>query len=557
MKILVVDDEDLNAFFLKKMLGKDGHEVSVANDGEQAIEKVSEDIPDLILMDILMPKLDGYEATKILKKKYEGKFLPIIFVSALSANEALIKCLEHGGDDYISKPIDKEVLTAKIVAMGRTIRLHQVNENQNNILKKQQAQLDHEKRLAEEIFSNLLHKNDYDPEFIRFYHKPADTFNGDVLLAVKSPRGGVNILLGDFTGHGLVAAICALPVVEIFYAMSIKGYLIQDILLEINYKICSLLPKGRFFAANMIHINQGANYLEIINAGMPDVLIYNEKKGIQKRFISHNIPLGIMDNSEFEISSEIHEFESGDHIFAYSDGLLEAENIDSTIFYGQTRLEQIIENNLESPNMVNTVQTDLELFSDKEDYSDDVSLLEIVCSVPQKKIISTSLKENRVKGNWEFSLHLDYLNLKREDSLPIIISMLTDIDKKNMNREVLLLLVTEMFNNALEHGLLKLDSVNKNTTEGFTKYYEDKHTSLQSLNDGYIKVNFCQKESKNGGKLHISVEDSGNGFDASRILSETVEMDSSAMHGLNLINSFCSEIEFNEKGNEIRVILQH
>jgi len=556
MKILVVDDEDLNAFFLKKMLEKDEHEVSVANDGEQAIAKVAENIPDLILMDIMMPKMDGYEATKIIKDKYEGKFLPIIFVSALSANEALINCLEHGGDDYISKPIDREILTAKIVAMERTIRLHQINENQNKILKKQQAQLDQEKNLAEQIFSNLLHKIDYDPEFLRFYHKPADTFNGDVLLAVKSPRGGVNILLGDFTGHGLVAAICALPVVEIFHAMSIKGYSIRDILLEINQKICKLLPKGRFFATNVMHINRSDGYFEIVNAGMPDVLLYNEKKGIQKRFLSQNIPLGIMDNSGFNISSEIHEYEADDHLFAYSDGLLEAEDIDSINFYGQTRLEQLIEDNLGSANMVESVKTDLELFAGQQDYSDDVSLLEIVCSAPQPKISATPSKENCINGNWEFSLRLDHLNLKKEDSLPIIISMLMDIDKKNMNREVLLLLVTEMFNNALEHGLLKLDSAKKDTAEGFAKYYEDKNTRLQALNDGYINLKFSQIESENGGKLFVSVEDSGEGFDASSIMSEATKIGSSAVHGLNLIKSFSSEIDFNEKGNEIRVTFQ-
>ena len=553
MKILVVDDEELNAFFLKKMLEKDCHEVSVAYDGEQAIAKVEEDIPDLILMDIMMPKMDGYEATKILKGKYEGKFLPIIFVSALSANEALINCLEHGGDDYISKPIDREVLKAKIVAMERTIRLHQTNENQNKILKKQQVYLDEEKRLAEEIFSNLIHKIDLDPDFVRCYHKPADTFNGDVFLAVNSPRGGVNILLGDFTGHGLVAAICTLPVVDVFHAMSTKGYSIQDILYEINHKIHHLLPKGRFLAVNLIHINKNEGYMEILNAGMPDVLHYNKKTGIKNRILSQNIPLGIIGNGGIDVNFQMCELEPGDRVFAYSDGLLEAEDKNGKEFYGQDRLETVIENNLDSLNMVDSVKTDLENFTSYSDYDDDVSLVEIICDSPRKKLSAVPTKENCINGNWEFSLRLDHQSLKKEDAVPVIISMLMGIDKKNTNREVLLLIVTEMFNNALEYGVLKLESAEKNTPAGFESYYQQKKMRLQTLNEGYINFKFSQKESESGGKLYVSVEDSGDGFDTSKEMNETIENTSTRIHGLSLIKSFCKHVDFNDKGNEIRV----
>ena len=556
MKILVVDDEDLNTFFLSKMLEKDGHEVFVANDGEQAITKVSKNMPDLILMDIMMPKMDGYEATKIIKEKNEGKFLPIIFISALSGNDAIINCLEYGGDDYICKPIDKEILSAKIVAMERSIRLHKINENQNKKLIKQQVQLDEEKRIAEEIFNNLLHKIDLDPNFIRCYHQPADTFNGDVFLAVNSPRGGVNILLGDLTGHGLVAAMCSLPVVEIFHAMSIKGYSITDILYEINYKIHHFLPKGRFLAANLMHISRNENYIEIINAGMPDVIHFNNKLGIKTRVLSKNFPLGIVGNDDFDVNSQICELEVGDRVFAYSDGLLEAEDYSGKNLYGQDRLEVVIEDNLDSSNMMECVKADLEEFSSDNDYHDDVSLVEIICDAPQKKLSDISRKENCIDGNWEFSLHLDHQNLKKEDAIPVIISMLMDIDKKNINREVLLLIVTEMFTNALDYGVLKLESAEKNTFEGFEKYYEKKRTRLQALSEGYININFCQEVSINGGELSVSVEDSGDGFNASKEMNDTTENMANKIHGLKLIKSFCKSVDFNDKGNEIRVVFE-
>lgn len=556
MKILVADDEEANSFFLRKMLEKDGHEVTVADDGEQAIAKVDQDIPDLILMDIMMPNMDGYEATKILKKNYEGKFLPILFVSALSANEALINCLEHGGDDYISKPINKEVLTAKITAMERTIRLHQTNESQNKQLKKQQAFLDEEKKIAEEIFSNLLHKIDLDPEFIRCYHKPADTFNGDVFLAVKSPRGGVNILLGDFTGHGLVAAICTLPVVEVFHTMSTKGYSIQDILFEINHKICALLPKGRFFAVDLIHINKNEGYMEVLNAGMPDVLIYNKNSGIKNRILSHNFPLGIVENTSYNVNFQMCELEAGDRIFAYSDGLLEAEDINGKEQYGQDRLEGFIEKNLSSSNMVESIKEDLEKFSRHKNYHDDISFIEIVCDSPQGKLNFSPAKANSNNGNWEFSIKFDHLNLKNTDTVPIVISMLMDIDKKNASREVLLLLITEMFNNALEHGILKLDSTEKNTPKGFENYYQKKQIRLQELKEGYINFKFSQETSTDGEKLCVVVEDSGDGFDANKVLNNIKENESDSIRGLKLVKSFCKHVDFNEKGNEIRVVFE-
>ena len=379
MKILVVDDEDVNALILRKMLEKGGHEVVTVSDGQQAVDQVDIEIPDLILMDVMMPVMDGYEATKLVKEKYKNTFIPIVFITALSAKKAQVSCLEKGGDDFINKPFEKNVLLAKLVAIERTILLHKENQLQKEKLELQQLQQEEEKKVAEGIFNNLLHKNNLITNYIDTYRKPADTFNGDVIMAANNSRGGVNVMLGDFTGHGLIAAICTLPVVNIFYEMSEKGSSILEIISELNKNIINILPNGRFFCANLVSLNREKRVLEIVNAGMPDVILYNKNLGIRKKISSKNLPLGIVDLEKSEFKFERHDLLEGDQVFLYSDGLLEAEDKNDKSEYGQDKLESFIEKHQASDQLVDNVKIDLISFSGGENFHDDVSFLNINC----------------------------------------------------------------------------------------------------------------------------------------------------------------------------------
>jgi two-component system alkaline phosphatase synthesis response regulator PhoP len=122
-KILVVDDEIYIVHILDFSLGIEGYEVMTALDGEQALAKVAQDKPDLIVLDIMMPKLDGYETCKALKSNPETKDIPVILLSAKGRNVDQKVGFEVGADDYITKPFSPRKLVERINAiLGQTSR---------------------------------------------------------------------------------------------------------------------------------------------------------------------------------------------------------------------------------------------------------------------------------------------------------------------------------------------------------------------------------------------------------------------------------------------------
>jgi DNA-binding response OmpR family regulator len=122
-KILVVDDEKVNVDFFQVMLSKLGFEVDIAYDGEAALKRVEVSKPDIILLDLIMPKLTGFELTKILKGKSETKDIPIIILTAIDDIKEKVDMLELGIDDYITKPFNFIEILARIRSILRSKRL--------------------------------------------------------------------------------------------------------------------------------------------------------------------------------------------------------------------------------------------------------------------------------------------------------------------------------------------------------------------------------------------------------------------------------------------------
>jgi len=123
-RILVVDDVADNVEILRMRLEAMGYEVIVAVDGEEALQKAAGELPDLILLDIMMPKIDGLEVVRRMKADATLPFIPVILVTAKAAPKDVVAGLDAGGDDYLTKPIDHAALVARVRAMLRIKALH-------------------------------------------------------------------------------------------------------------------------------------------------------------------------------------------------------------------------------------------------------------------------------------------------------------------------------------------------------------------------------------------------------------------------------------------------
>jgi adenylate cyclase len=148
--ILVVDDVPDNIDILQMRLESQGYEVAVAGDGVEALEKIRTLLPDLVLLDIMMPKMDGIETVKRLKADPSLPFIPVILVTAKADASDVIAGLESGGDDYLTKPVDHAALSARVRAMLRIKSLHDTVQDQARRLEGQAAELAAWNRTLEE-----------------------------------------------------------------------------------------------------------------------------------------------------------------------------------------------------------------------------------------------------------------------------------------------------------------------------------------------------------------------------------------------------------------------
>ena len=127
MKVLAVDDNRTNLHILQVFLKKLGHQVILAENGEEAVRMFQSEAPDLVLLDIMMPVMDGFEAARRIKAMTQERWAPVIFLSALNRDENLVEGLEAGGDDYLTKPINFVVLEAKLRSMQHSLALQQTS----------------------------------------------------------------------------------------------------------------------------------------------------------------------------------------------------------------------------------------------------------------------------------------------------------------------------------------------------------------------------------------------------------------------------------------------
>ena len=127
MKVLAVDDNRTNLHILQVFLKKLGHQVILAENGEEAVRMFQSEAPDLVLLDIMMPVMDGFEAARRIKAMTQERWTPVIFLSALNRDENLLEGLEAGGDDYLTKPINFVVLEAKLRSMQHSLALQQTS----------------------------------------------------------------------------------------------------------------------------------------------------------------------------------------------------------------------------------------------------------------------------------------------------------------------------------------------------------------------------------------------------------------------------------------------
>ena len=556
LNVLVADDNQSDRMILCAIVKKMGHVVCQAVDGNEAIQQYIQEKPDIILLDVIMPNLNGQQAAKAIKSLAGEDMVPIIFLTSLQEASDLAACLESGGDDFISKPYNKVILEAKINAFSRMLKMHNILQKQRDVIRENNEHMRHEQQVAKAVYDNVAHSGCLDLPNIKHLLSPFSIFNGDVLLAARKPSGSIHILLGDFTGHGLPAAIGAMPLAEIFYGMTAKGFLMADILREINIKLKKILPIGYFCCTCMVSVSLRRKDLEIWMGGLPDFALYRQETGAVERIKSSHLPLGVLSLQAFDAETKLLDFVPGDKLYMWSDGIIEARNTEGELF-GEDRLFSVFDHK-KSDEYFDNIITGVNKFVGENGRDDDTTLLEL--SMVEESVIGNvdiDLSSGAISGptDWNMAYTLRDETLKSFNPLPIMLNILNDVPALRNLSGQLYTLMAELFSNAFEHGVLGLSSELKQSAEGFAEYYRQRDIAVDSMCNAYVRFEFDLRPIELGGQLTITVEDSGEGFDYSHLNVETDKNVAYSGRGIPLIYSLCDSLTYLEKGNKVQVSL--
>ncbi len=566
-RILAVDDQRANLLVLQAFLERQGYAVTLARDGHEAIRLFELEQPDVVILDVMMPGLDGYDTCRALRSRGQGRFVPVVFLTALTDDESLRRCIDAGGDDFLSKPVRSNILAAKLDALLRIRELYGTVDAQRLALERHRVQQEAELEVAERIFSNIVHYGVLDSHPFRYVHSPMAVFNGDLLLAAETPSGGLRALVGDFTGHGLAAAVGAMPVADVFYGMTRKGFGIEDVAREINKKLRRVLPTGRFLAVGFVELDPGRTQVTVWNAGLPDVLIVaSDGSGVRTRIPSEHLPLGALEKVDAERPPRECSCRAGDRIFVCSDGVLEAESTAGERF-GMDRLLASLETGVPEQ-AFERVMSALKTFSAGRDQTDDLTLLEVLCDPARASAPRSGQAESpdrKALGQWGLTLELDPEAMRRTDPVPLLAPLVLETRGLAAHWDRIYMIVRELYSNALDHGVLGLDSSVRGSPDGFGRYYEAREQRLAALAEGRIVIRARhlggEGDGLRGGRLHLEIEDSGAGFDHAarpavredpeRLLGSNLGLSG---RGIPLARSLCRSLRYLGRGNRVEAV---
>ena len=552
LSILIVEDSAADRLLLSTIVTRQGHRVLTAENGLEAVQQFERERPQLVLMDAMMPVMDGFEAARRIKALAGEALVPIIFLTSLTESEALVRCLEVG-DDFLAKPYNQVILDAKIRAMDRLRRLQDTVRRQRDLITKHNEHLVNEQRVAKAVFDKVAHSGCLGAANIRYLQSPFALFNGDLLLAAFKPSGDMHVLLGDFTGHGLPAAIGAMPLAEVFYGMSAKGFSMAEILREMNAKLKRILPVGVFCCATMLNLSFQRRIVEVWNGGLPDGHLLRIASGERVPLVSRHLPLGVLDAASFNESYEVHALEPGDRIFLLSDGVLETRDASGQLF-GEERLLQVLDGGAPGEALFDEIKRSLAAF--RGEAQDDVSMIELSMledgALQRPPLVFTDSGQNSPL-DWSASFEFRAETLKRFNPLPFLLQLLMEVQGLRPQAGALYTVLAELYSNALEHGVLGLDSRLKADAEGFARYYQERSQRLQVLQDGFLRFDLELLPVEGGGSLRIDVQDSGAGFDVGGILALQPAAGCLSGRGLRLVRQLAHECRWTADGCGVSV----
>jgi phosphoserine phosphatase RsbU/P len=426
--LLVVDDDEMIRDMLSQRLGREGYDVVVAPDGRRALQMIQDHRFDLILLDVMMPGLNGMEVLKALRETHAALELPIIMATGRGESEEVVRALGLGANDYVTKPLDFPVVLARVrthlALKGMAEQLKQLERSlaeRNRELKQINARLAKvNSRMSRDLKAAARIQETFLPHALpplpgmafAWIYRPCDELAGDGLSVIPFGGGRAGLYILDVSGHGVASALMSITLSRFLshpsepFSILGRDGAVRDRLevappAEVADSLNRLFPfdiSSEQFATLIYGVlNSRTGEFRYVSAGHPGPVHLSAGAG-PVILESRGSPIGLADEPYQERSVRL---AAGDRLYLYSDGLTEALDGAGAQF-GEDRLLEAIDRgrSISLPEAVTALLGAIERWRGTAGAQDDVSILAVEISAvaneaePDLKTISASQQEN-------------------------------------------------------------------------------------------------------------------------------------------------------------------
>ena len=370
-KLLIVDDEPINLQVLVNMLSLQNYTVIQANNGIDALELLKKGFkPDLVLLDVMMPKMTGYEVTQKIRETWQASEMPVLLLTAKNQLSDLVAGFESGANDYLTKPVEKDELLARIKTHLNLLRLK--NENLRLV-----AEIEVTRELQQMLLPSTEELQLIEDLEIAAFMEPATEVGGDYYDVIQHP-GGMKIGIGDVTGHGLESGVLMIMV-----QMAVRTLLQSDIRNPVHFlTLLNLAVYGNLqrmkSEKNMSLMLMDYHQGKLVVSGQHEDIILVRAEGQVELIdtVDLGFPVGLVEDIGEFVAEMVIELNPGDVAVVYTDGITEAENMEG-VQYGLDRMVELAgqQQGRSATEILDVILADVREFIGKQKVYDDITLL--------------------------------------------------------------------------------------------------------------------------------------------------------------------------------------
>ncbi len=380
-RLLVVDDNEDNRYTLIMRLEIEGYSnIAIAEDGAQALALLGSQEFDLVLLDVMMPKVDGYQVLQQLKADGRLVNIPVIMISALNEIDSVVRCVELGAVDYLSKPFNPVLLKARV---GASLEKKRLRDEVRAHLARMEEELEAARQLQMSMVPTTFPQSTARrPIEIFAMMEPAREVGGDLYDFYDLDDGTLCFLIGDVSGKGVASALFMARTKNVIRLVSrlLRGAdgsapTPADIVTAVNRELCQDNTGMMFVTLFFGKLDPQTGDLRFTNAGHNPPYHLNGN-GPAPVTACKGRPLGVRDNSAYQTGRLT--LAPGEEIYLYTDGVTEAANRNDE-FFAEERLEAVLRDVTGRPAnvIIKAVADAVRNFADGAPQSDDITALAI------------------------------------------------------------------------------------------------------------------------------------------------------------------------------------